>query len=392
MRVKDKNRPKSPLSGFACFVQVIRDKHRSLHPNENVIFNEFAKRCAERWREMPPDKRIPFEEMSRLDTKRYNREMGEYVQQQQLQQQQQLLPQPMMHTQQQQSQPGGQQSTFEHHHHHMRGTKRRRLKDPSMPKRALSAFFFFCDHYRSEVRNTHPEWRVSEVAKELGRLWDECPDKAPYELQAQKDKRRYEEEMRRYKDGTFVTTPKRLRDISAKSGGGAIESEAGDGGGGIGVSSANVNVANCFEIEGSREVDEMDGKGGEDDIDDEEDVDDYEEEGDEEEEEEGEEEEDDDADAGADEEVDYEELEKGAIEKMDEDDDAQNEGVEAESGVEVGTTPTSNHHHNQRQPSNAFSVAYVVSDSAHKGESGVVDEDVRAKGTHGATVDEGDDD
>lgn len=147
-------------------------------------------------KEMPPDKRAPFEEMSRLDTKRYNREMGEYVQQQQLQQQQQqqLPPQPMMHPQQQQQpQSGGQPSTFEHHHHHMRGAKRRRLKDPSMPKRALSAFFFFCDHYRSEVRNAHPEWRVSEVAKELGRLWDECSDKAPYELQAQKDKLRYEE-------------------------------------------------------------------------------------------------------------------------------------------------------------------------------------------------------
>ncbi|KAL5962451.1 High mobility group protein DSP1 [Taenia solium] len=385
MRLKDKNRPKSPLSGFACFVQVIRDKHRSLHPNENVIFNEFAKRCAERWREMPPDKRAPFEEMSRLDTKRYNREMGEYVQQQQLQQQQQLPPQPMMHPQQQQqTQSAGQLSSFEHHH--MRGAKRRRLKDPSMPKRALSAFFFFCDHYRPEVRNAHPEWRVSEVAKELGRLWDECSDKAPYELQAQKDKLRYEEEMRRYKEGTFVMAPKRLRDITAVSGGGVVEGGAGDGG--RGDSSAIVNVANCFEIEGSREVDEMDGKGGEDDIDDEEDVDDYEEE-----EEEGEEE-----DEGADEGTGYEEeAEKGAVENMEEDDDAanlnvQNEGAEAESGGDVETTPTPNHHHNQRQAPNAFSVAYVVSGTAPKGKSGVVDEDLGTEGAHDATADEDDDD
>ncbi|KAL5112764.1 High mobility group protein DSP1 [Taenia crassiceps] len=385
MRLKDKNRPKSPLSGFACFVQVIRDKHRSLHPNENVIFNEFAKRCAERWREMPPDKRAPFEEMSRLDTKRYNREMGEYVQQQQLQQQQQLPPQPMMHPQQQQQpQSGGQLSTFEHHHH-MRGAKRRRLKDPSMPKRALSAFFFFCDHYRSEVRNSHPEWRVSEVAKELGRLWDECSDKAPYELQAQKDKLRYEEEMRRYKEGTFVMAPKRLRDISAMSGGG-VDGGAGDGG--RGDSSANVNVANCFEIEGSREVDEMDGKGGDDDID-EEDVDDYEED---------EEEEDEDADEGADEGTGYEEeVEKEAVENMDEGDDAahlneQNEDVEAESGEDVETTPTPSHHHNQRQAPNAFSVAYVVSGGASKGKSGVVDEDVGTEGAHNPTADEDDDD
>lgn len=100
-----------------------------------------------------------------------------------------------------------------------------------------------------------------------------------------------DQEMRRYKEGTFVMAPKRLRDISAMSGGGVIEGGAGDGG--RGDSSASVNVANCFEIEGSREVDEMDGKGGEDDIDDEEDVGDYEEEDEEEEEE------DEDADEGA---------------------------------------------------------------------------------------------
>ena len=109
--------------------------------------------------------------------------------QQQQQQNEQLPAQPMMHMQQQQ------QSTFDlhSHHHHMRGAKRRRLKDPSMPKRSLSAFFFFCDHYRPKIRSAHPEWRVSEIAKELGRLWDECTDKGPYEIKAQNDKLRYEE-------------------------------------------------------------------------------------------------------------------------------------------------------------------------------------------------------
>lgn len=142
---------------------------------------------------MPPDKRAPFEEMSRLDTKRYNREMGDYVQQQQ--QQYQLTPQHSMgsvHSQQQQSS----YDTPSHYHTNMRGggiKRARRLKDPAMPKRALSAFFFFCDQERPRIRAAHPEWRVSEIAKELGRLWDECTDKAPFERQAQSDKLRYED-------------------------------------------------------------------------------------------------------------------------------------------------------------------------------------------------------
>ncbi len=215
MKIKDKNRPRSPLSGYACFVQVIREKHRSLNPNENVIFSEFAKKCAEKWRviffakrrrilragfyslalpfvmqELPVDRRAPFEEMSRLDIKRYNREMSEYVQQQQPQQQ-------MLHHGQQ-GQPSGGQTPQPMTHHistqqHVRGVKRRRLKDPGMPKRSLSAFFFFCDEYRPKIRASHPEWKVSDIAKDLGKRWEECTNKAPYEVQAQNDKLRYEE-------------------------------------------------------------------------------------------------------------------------------------------------------------------------------------------------------
>lgn len=138
---------------------------------------------------MPPNKRAPFEEMSKIDTKRYNREMGEYVQQQQ------LTPQNSMGSVNSQSLN---QSGYDapHHYHAMRGggvKRMRRLKDPAMPKRALSAFFFFCDQQRPQIRSAHPEWRVSEIAKELGRLWDECTDKAPFERQAQSDKLRYEE-------------------------------------------------------------------------------------------------------------------------------------------------------------------------------------------------------
>ncbi|VDL43487.1 unnamed protein product [Hymenolepis diminuta] len=256
MRLKDKNRPKSPLSGFACFVQVIRDKHRTLHPDKNIIFSEFSKKCAELWRVMPPNKRAPFEEMSKIDTKRYNREMGEYVQQQQ------LTPQNSMGSVNSQSLN---QSGYDgpHHYHTMRGggvKRMRRLKDPAMPKRALSAFFFFCDQQRPQIRSAHPEWRVSEIAKELGRLWDECTDKAPFERQAQSDKLRYEEEMRQYKAGTFVLNPKRMRGNHGIS---SINASS---------SSANASTsANCFEIEGSREVDEMDGHDYEDEEEEEED-------------------------------------------------------------------------------------------------------------------------
>jgi len=233
MKIKDKNRPKSPMTSFACFVQVIREKHSSLHPIDNVIFSEFAKKCAEKWRQMPSKDREPFDEMCRLDIKRYNREMGEYVQPEGLH---------LMNHHQQHEDP-----CMTGHRHH-RGTKRRRIKDPGMPKRSWSAFFFFCDEVRPHIREEHPEWKVSDIAKELGRRWEDCRDKTVYEASAQNDKQRYEEDMRKYKAGSYVMVPKRNKDLAAAM----LRSET--------ASTVGLEGVSGFEIEGSREVDDVEQK------------------------------------------------------------------------------------------------------------------------------------
>ena len=70
--------------------------------------------------------------------------------------------------------------------------KRKNKKDPNAPKRALSAFFFFCADERKEVKKEFPDYGIGEIAKELGRRWESCTNKAKYEQQAAKDKKRYE--------------------------------------------------------------------------------------------------------------------------------------------------------------------------------------------------------
>jgi len=84
------------------------------------------------------------------------------------------------------------------------GRKRKRgKKDVNAPKRPLSAFFFFSKVKRSEVQQAHPEWRVGQVAQELGRQWKDLtePEKRKYEEMVTRDKSRYEVEMRDYKAG-----------------------------------------------------------------------------------------------------------------------------------------------------------------------------------------------
>jgi len=76
----------------------------------------------------------------------------------------------------------------------------KKRKDPNAPKRALSAYMFFCQDKREDVRRKNPDMKFTDIAKELGNQWkgmDE-PAKAVYADMAQKDKERYTKEMTAY--------------------------------------------------------------------------------------------------------------------------------------------------------------------------------------------------
>lgn len=160
-------KPRGRSTAYAYFVQHCRQEHKRLHPNENVVFAEFSRQCAERWKNMGEHEKKHFHDMASNDKKRYDEEMKHYVP--------------------------------------PKGTKkgRRRQKDPSAPKRALSAFFWFCHDERPAVRSINPDMKVGEIAKELGRRWAAVnPDvKRKYEAMADRDKARYDREMETYKQG-----------------------------------------------------------------------------------------------------------------------------------------------------------------------------------------------
>lgn len=160
------DKPRGRMSAYAFFVQTCREEHRKKHPNENVVFAEFSKKCAERWKTMNDGEKKRFHQMADKDKKRFDSEMADY------------------------KPPKGDKSK-----------KRKRSKDPNAPKRPLSAFFWFCNDERPKVRQENPDNSVGEVAKELGRRWNDVGDetKSKYEALAAKDKARYEKELKAYK-------------------------------------------------------------------------------------------------------------------------------------------------------------------------------------------------
>lgn len=163
------NKPKGRMSAYTFFVQTCREEHRKKHPNENVNFTEFSKKCAERWKQMTENEKKRFATMAEKDKARYDREMSTYV-------------------------PAAGEG------------KKKRKKDPNAPKRPLSAFFMYCADERAPIKAAHPSHSVGDIAKELGEKWNKVtPDvKAKYEAKAAQDKIRYEKAMAEYKNKGVV--------------------------------------------------------------------------------------------------------------------------------------------------------------------------------------------
>ena len=78
------------------------------------------------------------------------------------------------------------------------------LKDPNRPKRAKTAYLFFCNAKRPaliEKMKKHGEKiNVGVIQKKLGVLWNAMTDKKkePYQKDSDKDKERYREQMEIY--------------------------------------------------------------------------------------------------------------------------------------------------------------------------------------------------
>jgi len=79
-----------------------------------------------------------------------------------------------------------------------KGSKKK--KDPNAPKRGLSAYMFFANEQRENVRAENPGIAFGQVGKVLGERWKALSQKQrdPYEAKAAADKKRYEDEKAAY--------------------------------------------------------------------------------------------------------------------------------------------------------------------------------------------------
>ena len=163
-RKKDKNAPTRPLTAYICFCT--KNRPRVKEENKDANGKELITLLAGEWKKLTDKEKKPYVTMASKDKKRYEKEMASYV-------------------------PPQETGAPEE-----KKTRKRKEKDPNQPKRAISAYLFFSQEKRPEVKEEFPNLANKEVFSKLGAMWKALSekDRAPYDEMARKDKERYNRE------------------------------------------------------------------------------------------------------------------------------------------------------------------------------------------------------
>lgn len=143
---KDPNAPKKAKSGYILFCNDYREKIKEKNPG--ISAKHVIQELGKLWQNASDDKKKQYNDLADKDKKRYAVEYNTYK--------------PVEHTE-------------------------------TGPKRALSAYIFFCKDKRAYLKNKYPDMSAKELTSELGKSWNSLSDsdKAPYVKLSEQDKNRY---------------------------------------------------------------------------------------------------------------------------------------------------------------------------------------------------------
>jgi len=173
-QIKDPNKPKRATTAYFYYLQAERERCKREGKETNRIA-EFTKEVSGRWKALTDTEKKIYEDKAAKDRARYEQEMAQY-----------------------------------------------KGKDPNKPKRPQSAYFHFLAEFRTKNKG---KFEHKEILRKAGEEWNKLTpeEKKPYEAGAEKDKARYEEDLKNYKQGG-ASAPKKAK-IEPKSKNGQAEED-----------------------------------------------------------------------------------------------------------------------------------------------------------------------
>ena len=176
-------KPKRSQSAYLFFCMDHRPKIKEIHPNLTGV--EIMGKLGEAWRDLAESNKTKYFAMAKTDSARfakesaiykakYNKEIAEYEEAKKKAKKQIRKNNKLLSAMTSVSLP----------------------ELPPGPKRAQSAYLYFCADRRPSIKQAHPDMKGTDIMTKLGDLWRELPDSAkiPFQEEAEKDKNRYDRE------------------------------------------------------------------------------------------------------------------------------------------------------------------------------------------------------
>ena len=178
---KPKDAPKNPRTAYNFFCEQNRKRLKEEHPD--VPAKQITAEINTAWKLMKeeyPDEVAKYQESADEDKLRYIEEMKQYD--------------PEFDPTIKKKRVKVSEDDDEE-----KPKKEKKKKDKDAPKKARSAYIFFCTDKRDYYKKKNPELKPTEITAELGAAWKKIKEtkKADkYRKLAEEDKRRYENEMK----------------------------------------------------------------------------------------------------------------------------------------------------------------------------------------------------
>lgn len=135
---KAPNAPKRFKSSYICFFMAKQPEIKE-ELGADATVGSISKRSAEMWKHLPPEERAHWDDVAAKDKQRYLSEKASYT--------------------------GPWQVPW-----------KRVKKDPSAPRRPMSAFLFYSMGKRQQIKKENPEMKNTEVSRVLGEMWRNLTD------------------------------------------------------------------------------------------------------------------------------------------------------------------------------------------------------------------------
>lgn len=181
---KDPNAPKRAMTAYMYYSQEMRPRLKEDHPD--FSFGELSKALGKKYSERSDQEKQKYEEMAKNDKDRYEKQMSNYE-----------PPEPSDDSGEESKTGSGKAAA-----------KKKAKKDPNAPKRASSSYLFYSKKMRPIFKKENPDIAFTDMGKLLGKKFKELSEEAKKEFVAlaEKDKRRYEKEMKSYTPPTSVSS------------------------------------------------------------------------------------------------------------------------------------------------------------------------------------------